>query len=105
MRRRDQVEEAIAHLAGEFIAREISPRALVTVTRATMNDHYSQATIYLSVLPHAMEEEVMTFARRARSDFHSYVREHSFLHPTPRVDFELDLGEKNRQRVDELTRE
>lgn len=104
MRRRDQVEETIAHLAGEFLARESGVKALITVTRAEMSDNYKQATIYLSVLPHTMEEEVMIFARRARSDFHDYVRDRSFFHPTPTVDFQLDWGERNRQRVDELTR-
>jgi ribosome-binding factor A len=103
-RRHEQVEEAVAHLAGDFLARESNVKALVTVTHATMTDDYRQATIFLSVLPQTMEEEAMTFARRARSDFHDYIRKHSKLHPTPTVDFQLDYGEKNRQRIDDLTR-
>lgn len=103
-RRHDQVEESVAHLAGEFLARELPVKALVTVTHATMPDNYKEVTIFLSILPHTMEEDALKAAKRARSDFHDYLREHTFLHPTPTVDFELDYGEKNRQRIDELTR-
>ena len=104
VRRHNQVEETIAHLAGDFLARESGVKALITVTHADMPDNYKEATIYISVLPQTMEAEALKFAKRARSDLREYIRTHSRLHPTPTVDFAIDLGEKNRQRVDELTR-
>lgn len=104
MRRQVQVEEAIAHMAGEFMARESGVKALITVTHAEIADNYKHATVFLSVLPQTMEDDAMVFAKRARSDFREYVMKHSKLHPIPTFDFELDWGEKNRQRVDELTR-
>lgn len=94
-------------MAGDFLAREAAnPRAsgLITVTRAEVSDDYKDVMVFLSVLPHTMEAEALTFAKRARSDFREYVKKHSALHPIPTVDFVLDYGEKNRQRVDELTR-
>jgi len=103
-RRHEQVEELVAHMAGEFLARESGVKALITVTHADMTDNYKEATIYFSVLPATHEEEALKFAKRARSDFREYVRKNSKLHPTPTVDFAIDFGEKNRQRVDELTR-
>jgi len=104
VRRHNQVEESVAHLAGEFLARESSVKALITVTHADMTDNYTQATVYFSVLPATHEEEALKFAKRARSDFRDYIRKNSKLYPTPTVDFAIDYGEKNRQRVDELTR-
>lgn len=103
-RRHGQVEESVAHHASEFLARELGTKALVTVTHASMPDNYKQVTVFISVLPQTMEAEALKAAKRARSDFHDYLREHTFLHPTPTVDFEIDYGEKNRQRIDELTR-
>lgn len=104
VRRHNQVEEAVAHMAGQFIERESNVKALITVTHAEMTDNYKMATVYLSVLPVTMEEEVIRFAKRARSDFREYIRKNSKLHPTPTVDFAIDFGEKNRQRIDDLTR-
>jgi len=103
-RREVQVAQAVAEHAADFFARESSVAALITVTRADMSSDLKRATIYISVLPQSKEEEAIKFAKRARSDLHSYIRAHSFLHPTPVVDLEIDYGEKNRQRIDDLTR-
>lgn len=106
-RRPVQVAETLAHLAGEFLAREIvNPAAngLITVTRAELGENFKTVTIFLSVLPQTREDEALKVAKRARSDFRDYVKKHTFLHPVPTVDFEIDYGEKNRQRIDDLTR-
>lgn len=104
MRRREQTSETIAHLAAEFLARESNRQSLITVTRSDMSPDYKQVTIYLSVLPESQTEKAIEFAKRVRSDFRDYLKEKTVMHPVPTVDFELDAGEKNRQRVDELTR-
>lgn len=104
IRRHNQVEESVAHLAGDFLARESTVKALLTVTHAEMTDDFKEAKVYFSVLPVSFEAEALKFAKRARSDFRDYIRKNSKLHPVPVVDFAIDLGEKNRQRVDELTR-
>lgn len=103
-RRQTQVEEALAHLAMDFLARESSVKALITVTRAEVAPTFKDVTVYFSVLPQTMEAQALKFAKRSRSDFREYIKQHSFLHPIPIVDFVIDLGEKNRQRIDELTR-
>ena len=104
-RREVQVEQAIAEQAADFFARESNVASLLTVTRAVMSPDFKNATIYLTVLPESQEKEAIKFAKRARSDFRDYIRKHSRFHPIPIVDFEIDLGEKNRQRIDELTRQ
>lgn len=103
-RRQTQVSQVIAQLAADFFARESAVKALLTVTHADISPNYKDVTVYLSVLPHTMEEQALTFAKRARTDFREYIKNQSRLHPIPVVDFEIDLGEKNRQRIDELTR-
>lgn len=106
-RRHTQVAQEIAHMAGDFLAREaVNPRAngLITVTRAEVSDDFKEVLIYISILPHSQEEAALAFAKRARSDFRDYIKKNSALHPIPTVDFEIDYGERNRQRIDELTR-
>ncbi len=107
-RRHTQVGEALAHLAGDYFARNPPTGGargpLLTVTRAELSDDFKNVTVFLSVLPNSEEQNALTFAKRARSDFREYVKDHSFLQPVPTIDFEIDYGEKNRQRVDELTR-
>lgn len=103
-RRQTQVSQLIAQLAADFFARESPVKALITVTHADISPTYKEVTVFISVLPHTMEEQALKFAKRARTDFRAYIKNQSRLHPIPVVDFEIDLGEKNRQRIDELTR-
>lgn len=102
--RHEQVSQDIARHAGVFLARESNPTPLITVTRAEMTPDLKRATIFLSVLPESGESHALEFAKRQRSLFRDYLRTKSRLHPVPFVDFEIDFGEKNRQRVDDLTR-
>lgn len=102
-----QIAEMLVHMAGDFFAREAgnpSVNGLITVTRSELKDDLKSAVIFFSVLPSTKENDALKFARRARSDFRDYVKQHTRLHPVPFIDFEIDYGEKNRQRVDELTR-
>ncbi|OGG56797.1 hypothetical protein A3D71_01075 [Candidatus Kaiserbacteria bacterium RIFCSPHIGHO2_02_FULL_55_20] len=103
-RRQTQVSQVIAQMAGEFFARESNVKALITVTHADISPTYKEVTVFISVLPQTMEEAALKFAKRARTDFRAYIKKSSRLHPIPIVDFAIDLGEKNRQRIDELTR-
>ena len=103
-RRYSQVSEILAHRAADFFARESNRQSLVTITRAELTPKLKSATIFFTVMPESAEAAVLQFAKRSRTDFREYLIEHTRLHPVPTVDFELDLGEKNRQRVDDLTR-
>jgi ribosome-binding factor A len=102
--RQEQVSQLIAHLAGDFLERESNRNSLLTVTRADLAPNFKSITIYFSVLPESEEKPALDFAKRQRSAFREYLKKHSRLHPVPNIDFELDYGEKNRQRLDELTR-
>jgi len=104
-RRRIQIAETIAHRAADFLARESNRLSLITVTRAELTPDHRRATVFLSVLPERAEAQVLKFAKRARSDFRRYLMEHTALQRVPLVDFEIDYGEKNRRRVDVLTRQ
>lgn len=103
-RRETQTAETLQHLAADYFAREAGPQSLMTVTRAVISPDRKNVTIYFSVLPESQEAPALRFAKRSRSEFREYVKEHSRLHPIPTIDFEIDIGEKNRQRIDELTR-
>jgi len=104
-KRQLQVSEMLTHMAADFFARESSGEALITVTHADISPDFKNAMIFLSVLPEKFEEHVLHFARRQRPEFREYLKKHARLKALPFVEFELDYGEKNRQRIDLLTKE
>ncbi len=104
-RRQNKVAEEIAHQAGEFLARTIKAGgALVTVTRAVIAPDLKYVTIFVSVFPKSSEEASLKELKRLRTDFHDYLKARTALRNVPTVDFVIDIGEENRQRIDELTR-
>ena len=104
-RRQIKVAEEIAHHAADFLARNVKAGgSLVTVTRANIAPNLKNVTIFVSVLPKSHEEEMVKELKRLRTDFHDYLKDKTVLRDVPTVDFMLDYGEENRQRIDELTR-
>ena len=102
--RHSQVTEEIQHAAANYFARESNGKSLITVTRAELSEDSKRILVYFSVLPEAQEENALNFAKRQRAEFRRYVRTHSRIGAVPLIDFEIDYGEKNRRRIDDLTR-
>jgi ribosome-binding factor A len=103
-RRQIQVSETFAHLAADFFARESNGQSLVTVTHADVSPDLKNVKIYFTVLPESFQDKALQFALRNRTEFRDYVKGKASFKYLPTFDFEIDLGEKNRQRIDELTR-
>ncbi len=102
--RQVQIQEMLQHLAADYFARESNRESLITITRSDVSPDLKNITIFFSVLPERYEEQVLHFARRSRTDFRDYIKKHAAMKFLPNVDFEIDYGEKNRQRIDDLTR-
>lgn len=103
-KRQMQFAEEIAHAASEFIVRESNSESLITVTRTEVSPDLKRARIYLSVLPEQFEADALLFTQRRTTDFRQYLKDHTRLGHLPHIDFVIDEGEKNRQRIDDLTR-
>lgn len=100
----EKLAGVLSELAAEYINREANKNCLITVTRALIENRGKKATIFFTVLPDAEENNSLEFLQRRRSDFRKYVMEKKPVAFAPSIDFKIDLGEKNRQRIDEISR-
>ncbi|MCI0565567.1 hypothetical protein L0Y46_00045 [bacterium] len=98
----EKKERAFLRLAAEFISIESSGASLVTATRCVLSNHGKEGTVFFSVIPDHKEAAALDFLRRKRSEFRIYVKSHIKTDSLPRFDFAIDLGEKNRQKMDKL---
>lgn len=105
MDRREKVAQHIKELSAEFLSRIDSHTSLITVTSANASPDLRRATIFITVLPDSKEEAALAFVRRQLGDLREYVKKHLPIKNIPFISAELDLGEKNRQKIDELLRE
>jgi len=104
-KKEEQMKQELMHLAGQFLRARAGHQSLITVTRSEMSSDMKYITLFISVFPTTAEKKALDFCKRERSAFRQFVIQKSALHFPPTIDFEIDIGEKNRQRIDELTRE
>ncbi|MES2315286.1 MAG: 30S ribosome-binding factor RbfA [Patescibacteria group bacterium] len=103
--RNEKVAEAIKQLAAQFLARENNRTSLITVIHADASPDLKRATIYITVLPEDKEKEVLEFVKRKRGELRDVIKKTLSIKNVPFIDFAIDKGEKNRQKIDELLRE
>ena len=102
----DRALEVIAHEAAGFIAREAGSNSLITVTRAIFTSQSKdRVTVFITVFPDDKIHAALAFLERQRQEFSDHLKKHTRLRPLPRIEFMQDDGEKNRQRIDELSSE
>jgi ribosome-binding factor A len=101
--RNERLAEELQHLAATFLQRESNGTSLITVTRCELSLNLKYATIFISVFPTNNENMAEEFVKRKRTEFVDYVHNNSKIGRLPSISFKIDLGEKNRQRLDELS--
>ncbi len=102
-RREEKIREALREAAAEYLVREASPKSLITVTSAAISKDGKRAMIYITVLPENFEAEALSFANRNGGRFGEFFRTRVRGVRVPHFTFEIDRGEKNRQRIDILS--
>ena len=100
--RKDKVANHIKELAAEFLGRETNKTSLITVTSATCSPDLKRATVFITVFPVDKEKTALEFAKRKRADFREFLKKTMTTKNIPFIDIAIDLGEKHRQKIDEL---
>jgi len=101
--RRDRAVSIIREAVASYIKNEANPQPLITITNISISPNLHKATIYFTTLPTSGEEDALTFLKRKASEIKSYLKLHVSLRTIPHLNFEIDRGERNRQRIEEIT--
>jgi ribosome-binding factor A len=95
----------ITRFAAEYFSIESNKDSLITITKTDIFDRGRRALVFFTALPREKEEASLEFAKRRRQDFRRFIMDKKSFGFMPRIDFCIDLGEHNRQRIDELLNE
>jgi ribosome-binding factor A len=101
--RNEKIQEALRETAAEFLAREANRQSLITVTGAYVSEDGKRGNIFMTVFPDSAETAAVDFANRNRGEFAQFFKTRVRGVFPPRIEFVIDRGEKNRQRLDELS--
>ncbi|MEI8339095.1 MAG: ribosome-binding factor A [bacterium] len=97
-----RLAEMIREKAALFLQRESSRISLITVTGVQLADAGKLAYILYTVMPVHKQPEAEDFLKRMRGEFRKYFMSEVRIGRVPTFDFKLDLGEKHRQKIDDL---
>ncbi len=98
----EKLSSLLEHMAAEFIQRENPTSALITVTGSKLSDSKRNIDILISVLPETEEKKALEALGRLKKGLSQYIETHAKIGRMPSVDFKIDLGEKNRQRIEDI---
>jgi ribosome-binding factor A len=104
MERNEKVANLVKELGAQFLERENNGTSLITVTSCNVSPDLKKATHFITVLPDEKEHDALNFAKRRRGDLRTYLKRNIEIKTIPFIDIEIDRGEKNRQKIDELLR-
>ena len=105
MERNIKVANSIKELAAQFLGRENNRTSLITVTSASCSPDLKRATIFITILPTSKETVALNFVKRQLKDLREFLKKNLQIKIIPFLDVAIDVGEKNRQKIDELLRE
>ena len=100
--RNEKVASLIKELSAGFLGRENNKTSLITVTGATVSPDLKRGTIFITVMPNSKEHDALEFAKRKRAELREFLKKNMTIKVIPFIDVAIDLGEKNRQKIDEL---
>lgn len=103
--REEKIENKIRELAATFIEREAGNTSLITVTRVILAPGNKNAKIMITTIPREKEQAAYGFIKRNLGEMRKFIQKNLKINPIPYLDVEIDLGEKNRQKIDQILRE
>ncbi len=98
----EKLKDQIQKWGAAFLQRESNGTSLITVTDVKLSKEAKEATILFTVLPDDKAEAALEFARRQLSDFRDFMNQKVKTGRMPFFHFDIDRGEKHRQRIDEI---
>jgi len=104
MERKEKVANLVKELGAQFLERESNNTSLITVTSCSASPDLKRATIFITVLPDEKEHDALDFVKRKRGELRTYLKKNMKTKNIPFIDIDIDRGEKNRQKIDELLR-
>lgn len=103
--RDEKAASQLLTLAAKFVAVEAGRSTLITPTRVGFGRNPKFATVYVSVFPIEEMDHALSFLNRNVDEFREFLKKNGRFSLLPFIKFEADIGEQNRQRLDEISKD
>jgi len=103
-KRQDRLNELLRETAAAFTQTITNNQSLITVTRADVSPDTKQCKIFFTSLPAQQQDIAEAFLNRHASELRGYAKSRLNMKRLPFFKFELDHGERHRQKIDEISK-
>jgi len=103
--RHERVVSLLRELAATFIQQEANTDPLITITHVATSPDYRKITIFFTTIPVGRENDALIFLRRNGKALRNHIKKKSNLKIIPHIDFDIDIGERHRQHIDEIAKD
>ena len=100
-RRQEKVNSLLRRFVSSFLVKEKSS-AIVTITRIETSKDLKIAKIFISIFPESKETETIKLLKLKTGELHKFIGSRIKMKFLPHLEFEIDKGEKERQKIEKL---
>jgi len=100
--RQEKLNAELTKIIAAFVREEIGISPLVSVTRVDVARGLKSAVARITVFPEKDEGAALVLLEKKRGALGRYLAAHTRMKYIPAVLFEIDHGEENRRRIEEL---
>lgn len=100
----DKLRREISRQAGIFILNSTNHTSLITATNIVISPNGKTGLVLISVIPEHKEKAALDFLKRQEREFTRFLKNNIKTAFVPHFKFEIDKGEKNRQRIEEISK-
>jgi ribosome-binding factor A len=103
MYREFKLAETVKKEVARFIATHANPYPLITITNVKYVRRSGRVQIFITVFPQEKEKAALNYLYRKEKEMKSCLQKRIKAGHLPDLKFEIDEGEKNRQRIEEIS--
>jgi ribosome-binding factor A len=101
-RREEKIASLLKKLVSDFLARLELNKSIVTITSIELSKDLKFAKVFVSIYPEKEDEKILDIIKSGKSGIKKYIRSKTRLKFLPDLEFNIDKGERNRQKIEEL---
>ena len=98
----NKVNSLLRNLVSSFVGREFKSGTIITVTHVETSRDLRNAKVFVSIFPDSKSDDTLKLLEKKSRDLKKYVQPLLKMKFLPEFEFELDYGEKNRQKLEEI---
>ena len=100
-RRQEKVNSLLKNLSADFLKKN-ADNSIITITRLETSKDLKTAKIFISIFPESKETETIKFLKSRIGELREFVGSKIKMKFLPHLEFEIDKGEKERQKIEKL---